>query len=145
MNATARRTQLWVYLQATGGLLIVGSMFLHWAGRGTGSALTLGELGDLALGGQASAAASRWTGIVVYLIPISGALIVVGSGIRGPVGRRLTIGATVVAAVMIVGAFVLVVGNDRGLRGGELVAGVGLLMVCAGEWLCRHAPVPSAR
>jgi hypothetical protein len=132
-----------VYLQMVGGLLLVASTFFHWAGRGSGSALTLGELGDLALGGRASSALSRWTGLVLYLIPISGALIVVGAGIDRPLGRRLSLGATIVAAVLVTGAFVLVVGNDRGLRAGELVASIGLALAITGEWWSRHPPVPS--
>jgi hypothetical protein len=127
------RLARWHYLTMVGGLLVVASLFLTWAGRGAGSSMSLRELGDFALGGSVSTVVSRWVGLLAYVIPLSGAAIVVGAGIEGRTGRVVTRVAAALAAVFVLTAVVVVERRHVGVGAGEVVAIVGLVLVSVAE------------
>jgi hypothetical protein len=116
-----------------GGLLLVASLFLTWAGRGAGSSMSLRELGDFALGGSVSTVVGRWVGLLAYVIPLAGAAIVVGAGIEGRPGRVVIRVAAGIAAVFLLTAIVVVERRHVGAGAGEVVAAIGLVLVSGEE------------
>ncbi|MGI8938097.1 MAG: hypothetical protein ACR2JF_07785 [Iamia sp.] len=75
---------------ALGGLLLLVATAMPWSGRGAGSSIALHRVGDLILSGAVDAWASRWIGLVVYAVPLSGALLLVGAGLGGRRGAALS-------------------------------------------------------
>jgi hypothetical protein len=116
-----------------GGLLLVASLFLTWAGRGAGSSMSLRELGDFTLGGSVSSVVDRWVGLLAYVIPLAGAAIVIGAGIESRVGSIVSRVAIVIATIFVLTAIMVVERRHVGVGAGEVVATLGLLVAFAGE------------
>ena len=57
-----------------------------WNRTGLGSAISGGALADLLLSGAVHTWAHRWTGGVLYLVPLVGATSVIGAGMAGRAG-----------------------------------------------------------
>jgi len=122
-----------------GGALLLGASLLPWSGRGAGSSIALVRIADLVLSGVVDAWVPRWAGLVVYAIPLGGALLLLGTGL----GQRA--GALVGAAGVglgVVGAALAGVALGRLDRAG---LGPGALAAAAGLALGVMAVVASAR
>ena len=115
-------------LRPLGGLAVVASMFLPWVDRGGGSTVPLRSLGDLLLAGDLGGRVPRWLGVVVYLIPLAGAIVIVADGL-GPRGRGIGVAAFVVAVVLVVMGVVLPFVRDRRPGAGQWVAVAGVLAI----------------
>lgn len=116
-----------------GGVLVVASAFLPWVDRGLGSSLALYDLGDLLLGGDVAAVVPRWAGVLPYLIPGSGALLILLAGIDGsPWAQRGRSVVTVLLVALVLSATVLPLLRHVRPSGGQLVAGIGAVLVVAG-------------
>jgi hypothetical protein len=114
---------------AVGGVLLLGSTFLPWAGEGAGSAIALRRVGDLVLSGTVDALVPRWAGVTVYLIPLGGAVLLVGTGLGGRVGSAVGgVGVALAAA----GTGLALTALDRLPRSG---VGGGTVAACAGAML----------
>lgn len=117
-----------------GGVLVVASAFLPWVDRGLGASLALYDLGDLLLGGDVAAVAPRWAGVVPYLIPGSGALLVLLAGIDGSLWvQRGRLVVTVLLVALVMSATVLPLLRHVRPSGGQLVAGIGAVLVVVGS------------
>ena len=124
-------------VQLLGGALLVASMFAGWVDRGAGSSMALHAIGDLLLEGTLSATASRWFGVVVYLIPVSGAALMLGAGMGGRAERYVTRVALVVAVVMTSMGVVLPLWKHHQLGFGQALAVAGSVLV-AGSLINRR-------
>ena len=111
---------------AIGGLLLLGAAAVPWSGRGAGSRLALWRVGDLILSGTVDAWVPRGAGLVVYAIPVGGALLLVGAGLEGRAGVAL---ATTGVLGAVVGGLVVRGALDQlgrsGLGPGPVLAGAG--------------------
>jgi hypothetical protein len=85
-----------------GGLLLLVGTALPWSGRGAGSRIALVEVGDLVLSGRLDAWAPRPVGLVVYAVPLGGALLLIGAGLGGRTGRVVAGVAILLAAAGLV-------------------------------------------
>lgn len=112
-----------------GGVLLLASTFLPWSDRGAGSAIALRRVADLVLSGTVDAFVPRWAGLTVYLIPLGGALVLVGTGLGGRLG--VGTGATGVA-LAAAGTALALTALDRLPRTG---VGGGTVAACAGAML----------
>lgn len=122
-----------------GGLLLVASV-VPWSGRGAGSTIALHRVGDLILSGTVDAWASRWVGLVVYAVPLSGALLLVGAGL----GRRRGAALSAVASIGgILATGVVLATLDRVGRAGTST-GSGAILALAGSVLGATAAVLGA-
>jgi hypothetical protein len=134
----ARLSRVGGILEPVGGLAIVASAFLPWVARGLGSTVDLHDLGDLVLGGTVSAVIPRWIGLVAYVIPAIGALLIVSSGVEPGWARRtsavLALGALVLTAV----ATILPFTRHAHPWLGQAVAGAGAVAACVGATLRRN-------
>lgn len=114
---------------AVGGVLLLGSTFLPWSGEGAGSTVALRRIGDLVLSGTVDALVPRWAGVTVYLIPLGGAVLLVGAGLGGR-------GGSVIGAVGVAlaggGTALALAALDRLPRSG---VGGGTVAACAGATL----------
>lgn len=81
-----------------GGLLLLGATALPWSRRGAGSRIALADVADLLLSGRLEAWAPRAAGLLVYAVPLGGALLLVGGGLGGRIGRVVAATAVVLAA-----------------------------------------------
>lgn len=114
---------------SAGGLLLLAATFLPWSDRGAGSAIALRRIADLVLAGTVDAFVPRWAGVAVYLIPLGGALVLIGTGL----GDRLGVGVGATGVVLsAAGTTVAVVALDRLPRSG---VGGGTVAACAGAML----------
>lgn len=123
---------------AAGGLALLGATALPWSTAGFGSTISLLRLADLVVSGTARAWVPRGLGLIVYLIPLGGALVLIGSGL----GRRrgLLVGALGVggAAVGTLAALLSLAGLGRlGLGAGPALAIGGLAAATVGLLLGR--------
>lgn len=112
-----------------GGLLLLASTFLPWSDRGAGSAIALRRIADLVLAGTVDAFVPRWAGLTVYLIPLGGALVLVGTGLGGRAGTGVGGAGVVLAAA---GTALALTALDRLPRAG---VGGGTVAACAGAML----------
>ena len=126
---------------AIGGVLVVASFGLPWTSHGLASTVSGRELADLLLRGSIDALAPRWTGLALYLVPVTGALLIIGAGLGRRAGAWLSIGSLAV----LVGAEALIAGaldwapwhaSGSGFRSlvlGTAVAGAGLVATSLGR------------
>lgn len=112
-----------------GGALLLASTFLPWSDRGAGSAIALRRVADLVLSGTVDAFVPRWAGLTVYVIPLGGALVLVGTGLGGRLGVGTGAAGVVLAAA---GTALAVTALDRLPRTG---VGGGTVAACAGAML----------
>lgn len=112
-----------------GGGLLLASTFLPWSGRGAGSAIALRRVADLVLSGTVDAFVPRWAGLTVYLIPLGGALVLIGTGLGGRVGVGTGAAGLVLAGA---GTALALLALDRLPRAG---VGGGTVAACAGAML----------
>jgi hypothetical protein len=118
--------------EPVGGVALVASAFRPWIAHGAGSSLDLHDLGDMVLGGTVSAVVPRWFGLLAYLIPVLGACLIVASSVETRLGRRLTMMCGAVVLILVVAATVLPFVRHGRPTWGQLVAGVGAVVACAG-------------
>lgn len=85
-------------LMSFGGALLVASVFGPVASHGIGSVVSARQFADLLLGGAVEAWAPRWAGLALYLHPICGAALLLGSGVGGRLGPKIVLGGLVVSA-----------------------------------------------
>lgn len=112
-----------------GGLLLLASTFLPWSDQGAGSAIALRRVADLVLSGTVDAFVPRWAGLTVYLIPLGGALVLIGTGLGGRLGPVVGAAGVGIAAA---GTALAVTALDRLPRAG---VGGGTVAACAGAML----------
>jgi hypothetical protein len=121
-----------------GGAALLGSAFMHWVSRGTGSGLRGHALIDtvVALGRDVPALSAGRLTILWYLVPAVGAGSWIACGLTGPRSRaaRAVAAAALVATILVDLAFVKLVGLDR-LGWGPKVAMVGALALGLAAWL----------
>ncbi|MEJ7584107.1 MAG: hypothetical protein WKF43_08460 [Acidimicrobiales bacterium] len=123
-----RRTAELLIGTVSGALLLV-AVFLPWAGSGAGSSIAARRVGDLLLSGTVEAWAPRWLGFCVYLVPVAGALVLIGTGLGGRLGC-LVAGAGLGPALLVTGATIAALPR-RGLVDfgtGAAVALVGVVL-----------------
>lgn len=89
-----------------GGLALLCSTFLPWTASGLGSSQAGHELADLVVSGTVAAWVDRWTGVVLYAVPLAGALLlgtatVAGRGARWCRRAALAGGSALTAAVLV--------------------------------------------
>ncbi len=128
-----------------GGVLLLASTFLPWSDRGAGSAIALRRIADLVLAGTVDAFVPRWAGLAVYLIPLGGALVLIGTGLGGRLGIGIGVAGIVLA---VAGTALALVALDRlprtGVGGGTVAACAGAMLgslgVGAGWFAQRDAP-----
>lgn len=125
------------WLVPLGGLAVVASAFASWVDRGAGSTVALHELGDLLLGGTVARVVPRWAGVVPYLIPAAGAVVVAAAGVHGRAARRVVVAAVVVLAVLVAVAIALPVARHVRPALGQAVAGAGVALASLGLVLSR--------
>jgi hypothetical protein len=114
---------------SAGGLLLVAATFLPWSDRGAGSAIALRRIADLVLSGAVDAFVPRWAGLVIYLIPLGGALVLIGAGL----GARLGVGLGAAGVgLAVTGTALALIALDRLPRSG---VGGGTVAACAGAML----------
>lgn len=92
---------------AAGGLLLVASFTQPWTSSGLASSLSGRALADLLLRGTVGRFVPRWAGLGLYLLPVGGGLLLLGTGLGGRVGRRLAwvgVAVAAVAGVLVAGA-----------------------------------------
>ncbi|HEX7132469.1 MAG TPA: hypothetical protein VF228_07835 [Iamia sp.] len=125
---------------SAGGLLLLASTFLPWSDQGAGSAIALRRVADLVLAGTVDALVPRWAGLVVYLIPLGGALVLMGTGLGGRLGLGVGAAGIVIA---VVGTAVAVTTLDRlprtGVGGGTVAACLGAMLGTLGVGAGWHA------
>lgn len=90
-------------VSAAGGLL-VASAFFPWTAHGTGSSMRGYELANFALSrpGGVWIGAARWLALVLYLVPITGAVALTLVGARRS-GKRVRAGALMVGSGVAIG------------------------------------------
>lgn len=114
-------------LAAVGGALLLGATFAPWSGRGAGSAIALVRIADLVLSGAVDAWVPRATGLVVYAIPLGGALLLLGAGLGRRAGTLVAAAGVVLALAGTVLALTALDRLDRtGLGPGAVVALAGI-------------------
>lgn len=118
-----------------GGLALLAATAAPWGERGAGSSLALIEIADLILSGTVGAWVPRPVGLVIYAIPLGGALVLVGAGWGGRAGLVISIvggtGAAAGTAAALMGLDQ--VGSIR-LGAGVLCAGVGVAAAAVSVW-----------
>lgn len=121
-----------------GGAALLGSAFVHWVARGTGSGLRGHALVDavVALGGTVPGLSIGRLTVLWYLVPASGALSWIACGLRGPRSRAARVVATLalVITTVTVAAFVHLVGVAR-LGPGPKLALAGAILLALAAWL----------
>lgn len=96
---------------AAGAVLVISSFFLPYNDAGVGSAIAGHGLADLVLSGTISSWAPRWIGLVLYLLPLGGALVLVGLGLDATIGR-VVIGLGIAVTCSVSALFAAALGND---------------------------------
>ena len=119
-------------LVLAGAAALVGSMFLHWVGRGSGSTLALSDVGDLVLGGTVHSVVPTWVGLLVYLVPGSGALILLAAGVDSPRSRPVIATLVALAASLVTVATVGPLLRHVRPGPGQAVAGLGVVLALVG-------------
>jgi hypothetical protein len=129
---SARRTVLAQVGAGLGGLLLLVGTALPWSGRGAGSRLALVEVADLVLSGRLDAWAPRALGLVVYAVPLGGAVLLVGAGLGGRTGRLLSVAAVVLAATgLLLARAALTRAGAEGWGPGAVLSVVGIALGAA--------------
>lgn len=125
-------------------MLLLVATLLPWAREGTGSTIAAREVGDLLLSGTVATWAPTWLGFCVYLVPVAGALLLIGCGLGGRLGRTVAAGSLLLALVVTV-TTTAALPHPGGLNlgTGAVVAllGVGLGAVSIGCSLGRLHPI----
>lgn len=131
-------------LGAGGGALLLGATFVPWTARGAGSTVPTRDLADLVLAGTVAAWAPRWSGLVVYLIPAGGALLLIGTGMGPRVGTGLAaLGSLLALVITIVAAWALARGNRPNVGPGTVLAAGGGVLGLAAVVASARAAIPS--
>lgn len=131
---------------AFGGLALVVSTFLAWPARGAGSSVAAHRIGDLLLSEASRPWLPRWAGLVVYLVPAGGAVLMVASGVQAAAAPWLKLAGLVPAA--LVTAIVVVTLSKRhpldlGAGASLALAGTGLGILSL--LIDRRPPTAAAR
>lgn len=128
-RGSALRTVLAQIGAAVAGLLLIVGTALPWSGTGAGSRIALVEVADLLLSGRLEAWAPRPLGLVVYAVPLGGALLLVGAGLGGRVGRAVSVVAVVMAAGgLVLARSALSQAGAEGWGAGAIVAALGVVL-----------------
>jgi hypothetical protein len=131
-HADAPRTVLAQVGAGVAGLLLLVGTGLRWSGTGAGSRIALVEVADLLLSGRLDSWAPRPLGLVVYAVPLGGALLLVGAGLGGRAGRALSLAAVGLAAVgTLLARAALTEAGAEGWGPGAVVAVVGVVLGAA--------------
>lgn len=133
-----------VALATSSALLLFASAFGPWPSHGTGSTLSGHALGDLLLRGTISPWAPRWAGLVLYVVPLCGAVSLLAIAVGGRIGRwisMVTLGSALIAEVAVSAALHWVPMRSPGW--GAFVSQVGLAAGLAGPVAARLAPYRS--
>lgn len=124
-----------------GGAVLFGSAFLGWVARGPGSGLRGHALVDavVALGCHVPAVSAGRLTILWYLLPALGAASWITGGLSGARSRASRAVATIAAVVtvLVVGAFVRLIGLDR-IGWGPKVALLGSVTLGLTAWISRR-------
>lgn len=112
-----------------GGALLLGASFAPWTSRGAGSSIALVRIADLVLSGAIDTWVPRGAGLVVYAIPLGGALLLLGTGLGRTAGALVSATGVLLA---LLGAGLALLALDRldrtGLGLGALAAGTGIIL-----------------
>ena len=128
-SGTASRTVLAQVGAGLGGLLLLVATALPWADRGAGSRIALVDVADLLLSGRLESWAPRALGLVVYAVPLGGALLLIGAGLGGRAGRALAAASLAIAAAgLVLARAALAEAGARGWGPGAVVAVLGLVV-----------------
>jgi hypothetical protein len=139
----AHRTVLAQVGAGIGGLLLLLGTALPWSGRGAGSRIALVDVADLILSGRLDAWAPRPLGLVVYAIPLGGALLMVGAGLGGRVGRAVSVAAVVLATLgLVLARSALQRAGAEGWGAGAVLSVAGIALGVAGTWVRPPGPAP---
>lgn len=131
-----------VSLIVAGAVAWVVSAFLPWLGRGSGSVMSLRDVGDLLLEDRWSTV-PRWVGLVAYIVPICGGLALIAAGLERTVARRIVTVLVIAAATIVVVATIVLVTKDRAPALGFVLAVVGTLLEGVGVVAARARTLPS--
>lgn len=130
-------------LGAGGGALLLGATFVPWTARGAGSTVPTRNLADLVLAGTVAAWAPRWSGLVVYLIPAGGALLLIGTGMGPRIGTGLAaLGSLLALVITIVAAWAIARGSRPNVGPGTVLAAVGSVLGLAAVAAAARAAIP---
>jgi len=125
---------------AIGGLALVASTFLAWPADGAGSGLAAHRLADVLMSEAVDPWIPRWWGLAVYVVPVSGAVVMVTSGLDVGFAPVLKAVALIVAAVVTVLTVIALPSLDPGP--GALVALLGLGFGAVSVLADRHSAAP---
>jgi hypothetical protein len=140
---SAAPTRVSIVTGAIGGLALVASTFLAWPANGAGSGLAAHRLADVLMSEAVDPWLPRWWGLAVYVVPASGAAVMLTSGLEIAIAPRLKAIALALAAIVtILTVVAMPTRHTLDLGPGALVAlaglGLGVLSVLAD----RHAAGP---
>lgn len=132
-----------------GGALLLAAILFPWSGHGAGSSISARRLADLALSGTVEAWVTPWLGALIYLVPLAGALLLIGTGLGGRTGVGLGAAAVALAGTVTVAAVArLPRRSATDLGAGAKLAVLGLLAaalsVGAHAWTSTHLRPPDA-
>ncbi|NLV54701.1 MAG: hypothetical protein GXY13_03710 [Acidimicrobiales bacterium] len=114
---------------ALGGILLLVATFLPWSRRGAGSAIALRRVADLVLSGRVDAFVPRPAGLVVYAVPLGGALLLVAAGLGGRAGATAALAGVLLAgAGTALAALALVRIEGTEVGGGTALATTGAIL-----------------
>jgi hypothetical protein len=125
---------------AVGGLALVASTFLAWPADGVGSGLAAHRLADVLMSEAVDPWIPRWWGLAVYVVPVSGAMVMVTSGLGVGFAPILKAIALTVAAIVTVLTVIALPTFDLGP--GALVALLGLGLGLVSVLADRHPAAP---
>lgn len=127
-----------------GGALLLAASLAPWSGRGAGSSVALVRIADLVLSGAIDAWVPRWAGLVVYAIPLGGALLLLGTGLGQRAGLLVGsagVGLSALGTALALGALDRL--DRTGLGPGALAAGAGVALGAVAVAAAARAPDPT--
>jgi len=142
-HPSAVHTRVSIITGAIGGLALVASTFLAWPANGAGSGLAAHRLADVLMSEAVDPWIPRWWGLAVYVVPVSGAVVMVTSGLEiglAPVLKALALALAAVVTVLTVVA--LPTRHTLDLGPGALVALLGLGFGVFSVLADRHSAAP---
>ena len=126
------------------GLLLLVGTALPWSGRGAGSRIALVEIADLLLSGRLDAWAPRPVGLVVYAVPLGGALLMVGAGLGGRPGRVLSAVSVLLATTgLVLARAALSRAGAEGWGPGATLSAIGIALGAVATFARPGEPGPS--